>query len=236
MKRNLIVFILVGMMLFSIAGLASAQWTGTITVWDFPRPPQIEEWQMQLFADFEAKYPGVNVEYTKLSWGDGTRKLDIAVAANNPPDLAGSLPVPAYITQGVLEPLNPYLSESDWADFYEGMLSSLTYDGNLYALPWYAVFGSVYLNLDIFEERGVKPPQNGTWTYEEFIEAAKQLTFDRNGNGRNDVWGLSFSVETGHLEPFPFMFGEGGRIMDENQTAFAMNTPEAIKGNNKGQE
>ncbi|MFW5992275.1 MAG: hypothetical protein ACOCQN_03705 [Halanaerobiaceae bacterium] len=47
------------------------------------------------------------------------------------------------------------------------------------------------LNLEIFEEREVEPPEDGKWTWDEFIDKMKKLTFDRDSDGEIDVYGFS---------------------------------------------
>lgn len=56
------------------------------------------------------------------------------------------------------------------------------------------------LNLDLFEERGVEPPANGDWTWDEFFAAAEKLTFDRDNDGKTDVYGFSTYILPGYYE------------------------------------
>jgi len=50
----------------------------------------------------------------------------------------------------------------------------------LWIVPWFE-----YINLDLFKEAASRPPANGNWTYDEFVAAAKKLTFKRADGSRS---------------------------------------------------
>lgn len=208
----------------------------TIRVWDYPRPaPDTvrrweDHWQYRLFREFEKAHPGVRIEYTRLSWKSGGQKLDIAVMAGKPPDLAGSAFKTAYVEKGVLEPIDPFLTEEDRWDFYPQALEAFSAYGHIWAWPWYFTVYTLLLNQDLFEERGVPIPERGVWTWEEFVEALQKLTFDRDGDGKTDVWGLTFTVEPDHHEAWAFLYREGARPLSPDGRRFTFSTPEALRG------
>lgn len=209
---------------------AAGKWTGTLVVWDFPRPEAAAGWELAAFKKFEESHPGVKIEYTKLSWAGGGEKLDVAVAAGDPPDICGSgLRLP-YVLQGALEPIDPYLTAEDLKDFYEGSLSAVTLNGKRWGWPWYNTVYTLYLNVDLFKERGVPLPENGQWTWREFLYAMQQLTFDRDGDGKIDVYGFGFTIQPTYLQPFGFIYAEGGRILSTDGKEFVLDRPEAVAG------
>ena len=228
MKRKVCLLVFALLSVFFLTSLLQAAdgWTGTIKVWDFPRPSSFAEWQQEVFRKFEEDYPGVKIEYTKLSWGKGLQKLDISVAANNPPDICGSGAKIKYALQGILEPIDPYLTESDWEDFYPAMLNAYKWDGQIWGWPMYSVMGVVVLNKDIFAERGVALPENGQWTWEEFVQTAQKLTFDRDGDGKTDVYGLVF--HPADAEFWGLMYADGVFPLNEDMDEFTFNSPQAI--------
>jgi multiple sugar transport system permease protein len=209
----------------------------TIDVWDFPRPgPQgvatysRDHWEYQLLDEFERMHPQVKIRFTRLSWLKGEQKLDISVMGNTPPDVAGSAMKFAYVERGILEPIDPYLTPEDREDYYAAMLDAFTYQGHTWAWPWYATCYTMVLNKDIFTERGVALPKNGIWNWDEFVEKMQQLTFDRDGDGKTDVYGVGFNVQPGNNEAWAFIYGEGGRSLTPDDQKFAMDSPEAIGG------
>jgi multiple sugar transport system substrate-binding protein len=60
--------------------------------------------------------------------------------------------------------------------------------------PFVSVVGTYY-NRDLFKKLGLPDPQDlynkGQWTWDKFLEIAKQATRDTNNDGKNDTWGYS---------------------------------------------
>lgn len=134
-----------------------------------------------------------------------------------------------HIEQGVIEPLDDYFTEEELTDFYDNALEAYTYDGKLYGIPNSLTVHAMLLNLDLFEEAGVDPPENGQWTWEEFVDAAERLTFDRDGDGEIDVYGFSTYILPGYYEAWPFFYINGGQPLNDDLTEFTFDSPEAIE-------
>jgi multiple sugar transport system substrate-binding protein len=79
----------------------------------------------------------------------------------------------------LFDPLDAYLEFdpiADFADFFPGMIESLTIDGRLYGIPVRHSTSGLHWNQAYFDERGIAgPPQS----IEEFEEIARKLTFTR---------------------------------------------------------
>lgn len=83
----------------------------------------------------------------------------------------------SFIDRGLLQPFDPFLatdSEFDRSDIPDVLWSSVTRDGQIYALPMTLMPLMVWYNPTTFEEAGVPLPQNG-WTISEFLDAMTQL-------------------------------------------------------------
>ncbi len=195
-----------------------------VEFWDFPRLPAVNEWLQEQIAEFERQNPDVHVSYTRLSWGRGGERLDIAAFANRPPDLAGATLQLKYVEAGLLEPLDSYLDEEipgggglTWReDVHPEILRDVQWEGETWAFPWYKEGFVILLNLDILEERGVSPPEDGTWDWDTFIDKMQRLTFDRTGDGQTDVYGIGFNTGREKWETYPFLFGEGMELLSED--------------------
>jgi multiple sugar transport system substrate-binding protein len=85
----------------------------------------------------------------------------------------------------------------------------------------------LYLNLDVFQERGVTPP-TGQITYEQFVELAKQLTFTRDDG--TQVFGYTALVDPGVVNSWPFILSDGALPLSDDNTQYTFNTPEGISG------
>ncbi len=208
-----------------------------IEVWDFPRPGPHgvatyakDHWENQLLEEFQRMHPQVEIRFTRLSWTKGEQKLDISVMGNTPPDVAGSAMKFAYVERGLLEPIDTYLTPQDREDYYPGILEAFTYKGHIWAWPWYATVYTMVLNKDIFAERGVELPADGIWIWDEFVEKMQRLTFDRDGDGKIDVYGVGFNVMPGNNEAWAIIYGEGGRPLSSDGTSFTFDSPQALGG------
>jgi len=200
----------------------------TLHVWEFPRiqspadPNDRFSWIRGLCTEFEASHPGVVVQLTELTWRQGEDKLKIAVYAGAAPDLtSGILPL-SFVRQGVVSPADPYLTDEDRRDYFAGALSAFTWQGTVWGWPWCSKCDALFLNTTLFRERGVEPPRDGRWTLDEFLAAARRLTFDRDGDGTTDVWGLGYCFGLGRTAEFGLLLQPGSELLSSDGASLAI--------------
>ncbi|TFB24412.1 extracellular solute-binding protein [Filobacillus milosensis] len=213
-------------------------WTGTITIWDGPRWPDEDEnkyhWLEAKAAEYEEANEGIEIEIVQVPWAEMGDKLGVAIAGQSWPDIApvdisGSAVSIDHIEQGVVEPLDELYTEDELSDFYDNAVEAYTFNDKLYGIPNSITVHSMLLNLDLFEEAGVEPPADGKWTWDEFVETAEGLTFDRDGDGEIDVHGFSTYILEGYYEAWPLFYKDGGRPLSDDLSEFTFNSPEAVK-------
>jgi len=131
------------------AASGPAQSKVTITWWDFPRgwaPPGTTEapnaWNEEIAKKYMAENPNVTIEFTGVSWGDGPQKLDVALAANEGPNLMYGYPAlfGKMLSLDALAPIDDYvatLDEADVKDFFPPAWEFATVNGKKWAWPWY---------------------------------------------------------------------------------------------------
>ena len=82
----------------------------------------------------------------------------------------------------VLDPIGPYQAKApieDFADVFPGLVTAMTFGGELYGVPFRHASTCFHYNERMLKERGVAPPT----TMEELQEAAHKLTYkDAAGN------------------------------------------------------
>lgn len=103
-------------------------------------------------------------------------------------------------TANLLEPLDPLLASdpiANYDDIAPGLRESMRIGGSTVAIPVRHATNGLFYNAAMLEERGVQPPR----TLEEFVEAAKRLTY-RPASGA-PVVGL---VMTASLAAYPVIF------------------------------
>jgi multiple sugar transport system substrate-binding protein len=74
-----------------------------------------------------------------------------------------------------------------------------TRDGRQYGLPKYHGALALYYNKDYFDEYGVDYP-DGSWDHDDYLEAMKRLTVDRNGDGEIDQWGSILDISWDRIQ------------------------------------
>ncbi|MBL0388620.1 sugar ABC transporter substrate-binding protein [Tumebacillus sp. ITR2] len=213
----------------------TANWTGKITIWDGPRWEEAGNkyaWIESQKKAFETSHPGVTVEIVQVPWAELNDKLGVSIAGKAWPDLApvdisGNGVNAAFLKQKVLEPIDEYVTADDKKDFLPNALDAYTQDGKLYGLPGGMTVHGMLLNLDIFKERNVEPPKDGKWTWDEFVDDMKKLTYDKDGDGKVDVYGLSTYVKNGYYESWPFLYMDGGRPVSDDLKTFTFDSKEA---------
>lgn len=184
---------------------------------------------------FEAANPDIDVEIVGIPWtAEGDTKLEAALAAGTDINVfrVTSPNLPRYAKQGILSEITPYLSDEDKADFYESAFQVATVDGKVWAWPLWVTAISIFANTDLLAERGVEAPTlEDPWTWDEFVEAAKQLTFTRDDG--TPVFGFTSSSKWGAVEYYPLMYIDGGRILSADGTQFVQNQPDGVSALDK---
>lgn len=180
-------------------------------------------------SQFMADNPDIQVEITGYPPNDeGFTKLTTALQSGQGIDLL-RLPsdrLPGYVRDDLIEPIDSYMSDADKADILPNVLDVVRLkDGQAYAWPLWVVPMGMYLNVDLFEEAGVELPAKD-WTYEQFVETAKQLTFKRD-NGEQ-VYGFAAFVDPGVINSWALWMNEDPTVRPRTEDGkFGFNTPEA---------
>lgn len=198
------------------------------------------DWLELKAKEFEKLYPKAKIKIELLSWARGRRKVDVLIAAGNPPDMLAeedSSTIMKYAYKGLIAPVNDWLTEEDLKDFYKISLETAQIGDEYYLFPFVGEGRMILANKKIFNERGLINllPSKGDrkWTYDEFLKAAQKTTFDQNGDGKIDVYGFGASFKQGpgdYCNHSVFLWGWGAKMFDETGTKFILNCPEAVKG------
>ncbi len=132
--------------------------------------------------------------------------------------------------QNLAAPIDAYMTADDKADIYPDLLAAVATNGQHYAWPLWVPPIGMYLNLDIFAERGVDPPSDD-WTYEQFVEIAQKLTFTRS-NGEK-VYGFTGIVDPFTVNLWPIMMSDGALPVTQDSSgkwSYTLNTEKGISG------
>ncbi len=193
---------------------------------DYPYP-HWTKMNRELIALFEQENPDIRVKFVP----GPVDKLLAMIAGGVPPDVwtTDHVRLPYFARRGVLMRLDDRIAadpDVNLAECFPCTVRACRYDGHFYALPH--VFSPVCLvyNKNMFREGGVPLP-TGEWTWDEFLDACKRLTKDRDGDGRIDQYAIEV-IWSHHRWPI-FVWQNGGEVYDANADRYVMDTPEAIE-------
>lgn len=174
-----------------------------------------------LVEAYEATQPDVDVTLAHIpSQRDYRARLAADFAASTPPDVAliNYRRVPAFAAAGQLEPLGPFLDDSDVLsrdDFYPITLDAFMWGGELVCIPQNISSLVVYYNRDLFRAAGVPEPADD-WTWDDLLAAARALTRDTDGDGVAEQYGLG--VEPSLFRLAPFIWQNRGLLVDDPES------------------
>jgi multiple sugar transport system substrate-binding protein len=218
----------------AMASPAAAQEpSGSITYAIWGDPAELSN-QIALVEAFEAEHPDIDVEVTVSDWDAYWTGLQTSIAGGDAPDVfAMDGPIfPDYQVRGVLLDLAPYI-ERDGFDVSAladaGVAHFTTDDGGQYGLPRDLNVVPLFYNKAMFDAAGLAYPDE-TWTWDDLIEAGKQLTIDEDGDGLAEQWG--FYTETTDMENYwsELVWQAGGEIIADDASATLLGSEEAVSG------
>src|SRR5713226_7865104 len=175
-----VIIVLTGLALL-LAGLAacspgsqsSTSGTTTLTVATVNNSQMVQMEQLTQQV-FEKQYPNIKVNFVTLPENDLRTKVTQDVATNAGKfDIAtiGSYETPIWAHNGWLQNLSPYLdkmSSSDkqqynYDDLLKPVMSTLSYQGHPYSLPFYGESSFLMYNKQIFAQHHLTMPLHPTW-------------------------------------------------------------------------
>lgn len=150
----------------------------------------------QAIADrFAATHPGVRVVVESVVT-NYDEKLLTSIASGAPPDvfLLDGPDIPTILDRGLALDLTPYLGRAGYDPdrVFPQVMEGFRRGGRVFALPKDFTPMVLYLNLGVFDRFGVQAPGVGGWTWAEFLDKARRLTRDVDGDGRTDVYAIDF--------------------------------------------
>ncbi|MBK8021271.1 MAG: extracellular solute-binding protein [Chloroflexi bacterium] len=144
-----------------------------------------------------------------------------------------------FINLGLIEPIDEIIAASEvfQQDAYVQKAWDLQfYQGQMYAFPFDLGVHGLFYNVDLFEEAGLSgPPTNA----EEFLEAARLLTKDANGNHPGDanfdpanIVQYAVNMQTNHHAFYQWyaLYGQlGGQLLSEDGMECVMDIDKATQ-------
>ncbi len=185
----------------------------------------------QLVADFNESQDGIVVTTEINPWAVIDDTLLPALSAGTGPDIV-AMPaerLPVYADQGAFVGLDDFYADpaNNATDVNPGAVDMVTVNGTAYGVPTGFVPLAVYYNKALFAAAGITEPP-ATW--DEWVETAKALTVDANGDGTPEQYGVvlpDHATVANGLWPSLF-YGNGGDIVEGGDTA-VIDSPENLE-------
>ncbi len=198
-----------------------------VMAWAGPEERRIED---QILDAFRRRHPHIRIEYESIT-ANYRERLLTSIVAGTPPDVAlldnGSFGAAPFIARGLLVNVTPYLKRTDvdTSAYYREVLEVFRRPDGLYAFPKDFNPIVVYCNVDLFETLGLALPEPD-WSWDDFLAIAKQLTQDRDGDGRPETFGTV--VRRVFYLWQPWVWASGGDVLspDGRRASGYLNSPE----------
>jgi multiple sugar transport system substrate-binding protein len=163
---------------------------------------------------FQEKYPGITVNLSDFSWNAYHETMVNRFQSKTPTDVAynGEDWLPEFAAAGWVVPLEDYF---DWVKGYQDKTfafawESMTYQGKVYGLPYYADTITFLYNEKVLQDAGItKPPE----TWEEVTEQAKALK--QKGMEFPFIAEIAQDLANTTSAFASMVFGRGGDLFDE---------------------
>lgn len=205
----------------------SADAEGTLTVWlmDGSQPESVVD---AVNAEFNEKYPNVDVTVELQQWAGVQDKLTTSLNSSATPDVVeiGNSLTAKFADAGLLSDLSDVADELGSDEWLPGLAPSGELDGERYGIPYYGGVRIVMYNKDHFKEAGVEVPT----TLDELEQAAAKLAETKGGKAE----GYSSFYFPGKFwyGALPFIWAEGGDIAvkDGDEWQGTLDSPESRAG------
>ena len=180
-------------------------------------------------AAFKAQHPGTDVNVQYQSWGDYKTKFEATLAGGNGPDVIefGNTDVPKYSAAGALAPLtrSQFPNSRTWLS---GLAAAGSFNGRLYAVPYYAGARAVIYRTDQYRAAGIRSTPK---TLAEFNAAGLKL-MKRYGGKKDATYSAVYFPGRYWYAAMSFVYDWGGQIatFKNGRWQGALNSGKALAG------
>lgn len=183
----------------------------------------------RIVQQFNKEHPNVHVKMQIIPWGTYYDKVTLGLAFGGAPDvfILHANRIPEYGAHGALCEMDDLVAKSGLKqeDFVSRPWEASIYQGKRLGLPLDCHPMGMYYNVDLFRKAGISRPPA---TREEFLDAARKLTKDTNGDGKPDQWG--FAMTDNHLVGSTFLYQFGGGLLSKDGTQTILGDEASIQG------
>lgn len=199
----------------------TSQASGTVTFWDTSDATNEAPTFKALIKKFTDSHPNIKVTYVNVPFSEAQEKFRTAAQGNSgAPDVLRSEVAwtPDFASQGYLSDLTAAIG--DTSDYLPIPLSSNQWEGKLYGIPQVTDAPALLYNKAYLQKAGVDVPSS----WNEVTESAPKI------KAANSGLTAALFLQSGGYFSLPFIYSEGGDLLDVDQKKITINSPEAAKG------
>ncbi|WP_116201682.1 ABC transporter substrate-binding protein [Amycolatopsis circi] len=195
--------------------------------------PQMKD-AISLKGEFEQANPGIKLKFVSLPENEARAKITASTATQGGEFdvvMISNYEAPQWAANGWLENLEPHMKATpgyDEADFIPSIRQSLSYENQMYAVPFYGESSFVVYRKDLFQKAGLNMPAHPTW--QQIADFAAKLDDKQAG-----IAGICLRGKPGwgeSLAPFTTMANTfGGQWFDKDWNA-KLTSPEFTQAAN----
>jgi len=153
----------------------------TVTICTVNNPDMIE--LKKLSPKFEEKNPDIKLNWVILEENVARQRITTDVSTGSGQfDIVfiGLYETPIFAKRGWLRPMENLPADYDIEDVFKSLRDGLSYQGKLYALPFYGESSMLMYRKDLLEQKGLKMPEQPK--YEDVKKIADALTDKAKGD------------------------------------------------------
>jgi sorbitol/mannitol transport system substrate-binding protein len=190
---------LLGLVIFYAAASSALAQNVTLTIATVDNADMIR--MQTLTDDFKKDNPDIELNWVTLEENLLRQRVitDIATKGGRFDVVTiGNYEVPIWAKRGWLVPLENLPMDYDVDDILPSIREALSFDGTLYAAPFYGESSFTMYRTDLFEKAGLEMPEKPTW---DFIKDAVRKLADKS----NEVYGICLRGKPGWGENMAFL-------------------------------
>jgi N,N'-diacetylchitobiose transport system substrate-binding protein len=205
------------------AGTPAEPESGEIRVWlvDANTPQDARDY---LIETFEEENPGSTLVIEEQQWTGLVDTLTTALSSSDSPDIVevGNTQAPAFTSVGAFRDLSGIYEDLGGDDLLPGFVEAGTFEGTLFAAPYYSGARVVFYNTAQYEQAGVSVPES----LDDYVANAGALAEALPG-----VSGVYWPGQDWY-NALPFIWENGGEIavFEDGAWDAQFSSPESLAG------
>lgn len=216
--------------------------------WEFPsKPITISIWWheyapftayvQELVKRYEDLHPNVTIEMVVASQADVNQKLTVALASGTGPHILDQdiSFFSAYYDKGVLDPIDLEVFGGATLDdirkqYIGNVIEGVSFDGNIYGLPYQTNSMSYVHNLNFYREAGLDFEKDYPRTWEDMKKIGAALKKVEGGKTIRKGYDFPYQSMRWQLQAFqPLMEQCGGTILSDDKKHSNLDSAAALK-------